>query len=158
MNRINVIFPPSRIRPAPTDLRVFLAGAIDMGAAVDWQEQVTDRFDCWPNVIFYNPRRSDWDDSWEQSADNEQFAEQVEWELDKIEESDFVLMFLPEKSVAPITLLEFGYIMAYCPSKLIIAAEPGYWRRGNLEVVCRRNKIELHDSLEDCMGELINRL
>ena len=154
----NVILPPSRVRPAPSHTTIFLAGAIDNGQAVHWQKQVTNRFQWYPNACFYNPRRDDWDASWVQSWDNPQFAEQVEWELDKIEDADHIFMYFPEKSVAPITLLEFGYIIGRCPTKLIVAAEPGYWRRGNLEVVCRRNKIELLSTLDQGIDELLKWL
>jgi hypothetical protein len=154
----NVIFPPSRVRPAPSHKTIFLAGAIDNGSAVQWQKQVTDEFAWHPDACFYNPRRDDWDSSWVQKWDNPQFAEQVEWELDKINEADHILMFFPEKSVAPITLLEFGFISGRFPNKLIIAAEQGYWRRGNLEIVCRRERIELFEKLHQAMAQLRTRL
>ena len=56
---------------------IFLAGSIEMGIAESWQEKVVQELKNEP-VIILNPRRDDWDSSWEQKIDNLQFREQVE--------------------------------------------------------------------------------
>ena len=83
-------------QPLPTDTNlpiVFLAGSIDMGQAEDWQalvaEKLADR-----TVILLNPRRDDWDSSWQQSIDNQPFRQQVDWELDGLDLADVILMYL----------------------------------------------------------------
>ena len=63
---------------------VFLAGSIDMGSAEDWQAQF-ERFLSDLDVLILNPRRDEWDASWEQSITNPLFREQVEWELTGLE-------------------------------------------------------------------------
>lgn len=86
---------------------IFLAGSIDMGNAANWQHAVTTFFTNKPCNIF-NPRRDDWDSSWEQKSSNKKFNEQVNWELHAMEQADLIIMnFLPH-SQSPITLLEFG--------------------------------------------------
>jgi len=155
---MNVTYPPNRVRPGPLAKTVFLAGAIDNGKAVDWQKEVTDRFSNAIDLHFYNPRRPDWDWELKQTWSEPRFAEQVEWELDKIDESDFVFMHFPEKAVAPVSMLEFGYIIAKFPEKLIVSAHPGFWRRGNLEIVCRRQRVLLHPNLEDAYIDLWGRM
>lgn len=40
-------------------VKVFLAGAIDMGAAVDWQQQVIEALSDYPGFTLLNPRCSD---------------------------------------------------------------------------------------------------
>ena len=60
--------------------KIFLGGAIDQGEAKDWQSEVVkglEGIDC----LVLNPRRDDWDASWEESIENAKFREQVEWEL-----------------------------------------------------------------------------
>jgi hypothetical protein len=91
---------------------VFLAGSIDMGQAVNWQEIVSDMYRGSSVVTIYNPRRDDWDSSWEQKLECGYFTEQVNWELDFMDKSDFVFLFISKDSKAPITLLEFGRITA----------------------------------------------
>ena len=44
---------------------VFLAGSIEMGNADNWQEKATKTF-IDKGWIVFNPRRDDWDSSWEQ--------------------------------------------------------------------------------------------
>lgn len=70
---------------------VFLAGSIEMGKAVDWQTRVTkalEDLDC----VVLNPRRDDWDSSWEQKKENAQFRQQVEWELAALEHAQVIAM------------------------------------------------------------------
>ncbi len=143
----SVYLPPGRTLPPHDHLRVFLAGAIDMGKAEPWQEDVAAYFDTLDPISFFNPRRKDWDSTWEQKLGDNPFTEQVNWELDMIEQSDIVLIYFPATSQAPISLLEFGWVMGRDPGKAIVVAEPGYWRRGNLEVVCNRERVFLHDNL-----------
>lgn len=62
--------------------RIFLAGSIENGTAEDWQENVTNRLSKIEKpIVVFNPRRTKWDASWEQSIKNLLFKEQVDWEL-----------------------------------------------------------------------------
>lgn len=150
---MHVIMAPLRIRGIPTKPTVFLAGSIDMGAAPNWQEKVEQSLHYFPCTIF-NPRRDDWDSSWKQTDTDPQFRAQVDWELDFIKQADHVFMFISKDSKAPITLLEFGIVSATKPEQLIICVEQGFWRRGNIEVVCRRNGIPLYDNFDQALETL----
>lgn len=67
-----------------TGYRVFLAGSIEMGAAENWQDKLTELLSDADGYIL-NPRRDDWDSSWEQAIGNAQFYNQVQWELKAME-------------------------------------------------------------------------
>ena len=47
---------------------------------------------------------------------------------------------------SPITLLELGLFAQ--TKKLIVCCPDGFWRRGNVQVVCARYNVPLVDSLE----------
>lgn len=132
---MKVIKPPQPIEIAPNTLPIFLAGSIDMGQAVDWQTQVTDVLANAP-FTFLNPRRDDWDATWEQSIDHPQFNAQVNWELDGLEKSHGIAMYFAPQSKAPITLLELG-LFAHS-KKLVVCCPDGFWRKGNVDIVCHR--------------------
>jgi hypothetical protein len=136
---------------------IFLAGSIDMGSSVDWQQEIENRLTGREGVI-YNPRRHSWDSSWEQKESNPQFNHQVNWELNQLEKSMIVFMNFIEDSKSPITLLELGYIAAKEPEKLIVNCPRGFWRRGNVEIVCSRQGIPLFDNMEDAFGSLVSRI
>lgn len=128
-------------------LRVFLAGSIDMGKAENWQQ----RLECELadlDVVICNPRRDDWDSSWVQSIDNPQFNEQVTWELENIEAAHLVVFYFDPNGQAPITLLELGLALNSGP-KVIICCPDGYWRKGNIEMVCDRYDLPLHNNIDD---------
>lgn len=127
--------------------KIFLAGSIEMGVAENWQERMVRELKDTKHLIIYNPRRDDWDSSWVQSIDNKQFNEQVTWELDKMEKSSIIPMYFQPGTKSPITLLEFGLFAQ--SGKLIVCCPDGFWRKGNVDIVCREYEIECVDTLDE---------
>ncbi|MGG9964010.1 nucleoside 2-deoxyribosyltransferase domain-containing protein [Ferruginibacter sp. SUN106] len=133
---------------------VFLAGSIDMGTAQDWQAEVCNHFSDTDKNI-YNPRRDDWDNSWEQKIDNPQFNQQVNWELSAMEKADLIIMnFLPG-SASPITLLELGLHAG--SKKLVVCCPDDYYRRGNVHIVCNNYNIPLFKNLDELLESIKNK-
>lgn len=133
---------------------IFLAGSIEMGLAENWQERVVGALGAL-DILVLNPRRAHWDASWEQSIDNPQFREQVEWELDALHAADMVAMYFVPETKSPITLLELGLHAASVPEKLIVCCPKGFWRKGNVDVVCKRYGVRQAESLEALISETI---
>ncbi len=130
---------------------IFLAGSIDMGLTIDWQSAVVERFKD-KKVTFFNPRRDEWDLSWKQVQSATNFNEQVNWEMNNLEDCDIIFMHFEEKSKAPISLLELGLNAA--SGKMIVVCPDGFWKKGNVEIVCTRYNIPLFNTLEEGMGGL----
>lgn len=133
--------------------KLFLAGSIEMGTAEDWQKKVVDALND-VDVLVLNPRRSSWDPKWHQSGDNPLFREQVEWELQGLEDADLVLVYFHPMTKAPITLLELGLFGGKNPEKLIVCCPEGYWRKGNVDIVCERYGI-MHTNNLDTLVEMV---
>jgi Nucleoside 2-deoxyribosyltransferase like len=138
------------------ELRVFLAGSIEMGEAEAWQDLIAHAMSDVSDVIILNPRRDDWDSSWEQRAASPQFSEQVSWELDMLDAADIVVMYLEPGTQSPVSLLELG--LCARSGKLMVCCPEGFWRRGNVEMVCGRHRIPLFDSLDGLIAELTGRV
>ena len=128
---------------------VFLAGSIEMGAAIDWQKDVVKRLKKEGGTIL-NPRRNDWNKSWEQSVDNPKFKRQVEWELDGLDTADYILMYFDPKTKSPISLLELGL---FHDKNIIVCCPDGFWRKGNVQIVCEKFGIYLVDNIDELMDE-----
>jgi len=120
-----------------------------MGVAEDWQTRTGKALNALEPVgHIYNPRRDDWDSSWVQSIENEQFNTQVNWEVDHIDISNIVYIYFDPTTKSPITLLELGYLLgrqqtyqgldAHRKPEIIIACPDGFWRQGNVEIMCAR--------------------
>jgi len=109
-----------------------------MGGAERWQETL-ERALADLDVLILNPRRDAWDISWAQSIDNPVFREQVEWELAAQERASVIAMYFAPTTKAPITLLELG--LAARSGKVIVCCPAGFWRKGNVDVVCARHGI-----------------
>lgn len=147
---------PQELCWKPTELTVFLAGSIEMGTAPNWQEEVLRQFEDTKNVVILNPRRDDWDSSWEQSIENPQFYEQVTWELAALRKANFILLYLVAGTKSPISLLELGLHARH--EGLIVVCDEGFWRKGNVDVVCEAYDIEQQDTLTDAVATIKQRL
>ena len=134
---------------------IFLAGTIDNGSSIDWQAQVEKELD-YLDVLILNPRREEWDSTWEQTIENEQFREQVEWELDGLDQADEIFIYFAANSKSPITLLELG--LHASKKNLTIVCEKEFWRRGNIEVVANRYNLPLFQTLEEGLATLKSKL
>jgi len=134
---------------------VFLAGTIDNGNSVDWQSELEQALSS-KDILILNPRRDEWDASWEQSIDNSVFRGQVEWELEGLEKADHHFFYFAGHSQSPITLLEFG-LNVNKPNATLVC-DKSFWRRGNIEVVANRYSVPLYNSLEEGIAQLLKRL
>jgi hypothetical protein len=138
--------------------RIFLAGSIEMGVAENWQTRVATAMKEY-NVVLLNPRRDDWDSSWVQSIDDPQFNAQVTWELDGLDNADIVIFYFDPDTKSPITLMELGIVSnpARWPH-VIVCCPGGFWRKGNVEMVCDRFKIPLVTTYEEMIELLVTQV
>lgn len=124
---------------------VFLAGSIETGKAIDWQTDIGNFLSANGFTVF-NPRRDEWDASWAQEFENPQFFQQVNWEIDGLEKADHIIMYFEPSTLSPISLLELGLFAR--SGKLLVVCPHGYWRKGNVDIVCSRFNIPTFDSLD----------
>jgi hypothetical protein len=147
-----VVFAPN---PYPTTQRLlFLSGSIDQLPAT-WQSTVSNALSYLPITIL-NPHRPDWDSSWKQDITFPPFKEQVSWELDAMEAADVIAVYFSPTTQAPITLLELGLFAR--SGKCVVGCPEGYWRRGNVQVICDRFGIKLVGSVGELIEETKKRL
>ena len=147
--------PPAPVVVPQGFQSMFLAGSIEQGSAVDWQAQILQMMDR-PNLLMFNPRRDKWDASLKQDITNSTFRGQVEWELDAMDRADLIVMYFDPNTKSPITLLELG--LHAQSGKLLVGCPDGYWRRGNVQVMCDRYNIPLVNTLEDLVLRALIRL
>jgi len=143
------------------EISVFLAGSIEMGKAVDWQTRVTEALKD-INCVVLNPRRDDWDSSWEQKITNPQFREQVEWELSALDSATFIVFYFDPATMSPISLLELGLHAknSWKPlhPQVIVCCPEGFWRKGNVDIVCQRYGVKQVNTIEELISVIVNKL
>lgn len=148
-----IIYPPKPYFDNPFGWpSYFLAGSIEMGAAENWQEKVCKAINS-KRIVIYNPRRKSWDSSWKQEITNPVFKQQVEWEMDMLTLADIRLFYFAPGTKSPITLLELGLIADFHKDTTLVCCPQGFWRKGNVDIVCERYQIEQVPTLD----ALINR-
>lgn len=146
------IKPPQNIAKRNRDRKsVFLAGSIEMGKAENWQDKLAVEFDKQGWDIL-NPRRDDWDSTWKQDFENPQFFQQVTWELNALEHSDLIVMYFDPNTKSPISLLEMGLFAR--SGKLRVVCPEGFWRKGNVEIVCQFYNIPFYEDINVLLLDL----
>ncbi|GIF69972.1 hypothetical protein Ais01nite_80070 [Asanoa ishikariensis] len=125
--------------------RVFLGGAIDLGAAPDWQADVIRALAGHDDLVLLNPRRPDFDPA--------ELDQQIRWELHALEAADLILMWFPAGSSAPISLLETGLHLR--SGKLVVGADQTYSRRRNLEITAEVYGTSVRDRLDELVEEVV---
>jgi len=153
---MKVIKPPFPITDRFSDSRtIFLAGSIEMGVAEDWQSKIEELFFNHSTAVLFNPRRAEWDSSWTQDIENPQFYQQVNWELNALEKSDLIFMYFAPGTKSPISLLELG-LFAHT-GKMVVCCPEGFWRKGNVDIVCDRYGIPVYSEFDHAFAELYTR-
>ena len=126
-----------------------------MGNAEDWQHTVETRLSD-EEVILLNPRRDDWNKEWKPVSTDTHFRNQVEWELNALEKADIIIMFLAPGSQSPVSLLELGlYARTH---KLMVVCPEGFWRKGNVDIVCEKYSIETYSELHILLEALKEKI
>ena len=144
-----IIKPPSLLQDG---FSVFIAGSIELGIAENWQT-ILEQGLSHTGIIIFNPRRDNWESSWIQRRDNSQFREQVEWELNAMEMANVIAMYLEPGTKSPVSMLELGL---YARSgKMIVCCPDGFWRKGNVDIVCAKYGIEQVETLNDLVERVI---
>ena len=126
-----------------------------MGSAENWQARLSNDlhdFEC----TIWNPRRDDWDSSWQQDpTPGTNFYNQVDWELSAQEQADIIVFYFDPNTKSPITLLELGL---FKNKTVVVCCPDGFWRKGNIVMVCNRYNIELTESYDDLLFSLKEKI
>ncbi|KAH9907274.1 hypothetical protein F4778DRAFT_529546 [Xylariomycetidae sp. FL2044] len=149
-----VIFAPSR-EPVRGSSSVFLAGTTSKTNERDWREVVSESLAELPLTI-YNPLRTDWDSSWKEEITFQPYREQVEWELDMQEAADMIVVYFHPSTQAPISLLELG--LCAKSGKAIVVCLEGYEKRGNVQIVCQKYRVQMVESVDGLKDAILKKL
>ena len=149
-----ILKPNSDINESGNLFTVFLAGSIEMGKAENWQETIENELEKFKDICIYNPRRDDWDSSWKQEITHPQFNQQVNWELDALEKADLIVFYFSPETQSPITLLELGLFAR--SGKLVVCCPQGFWRKGNVDIICEKFAIPQVDSIDELIIQIHN--
>ena len=134
---------------------VFLAGSIGLGKAENWQDGACNALDDYSDdeLTVFNPRRDNFNAGLKQTAEEPELVEQIEWELEAMEESDYILMYFHPDTQAPITMMELG-LHADSICKVVAVCPDGFWRQGNVEIVCRKYDIPFFKDLDEGINQI----
>ena len=155
MNKAIEVQAPNEVILDDEFVNIFLAGSIELGLAEKWQEKVITALSD-KRIRFLNPRREDWDSSWKQDINNDKFVEQVMWELTSLEMAHIIIMYFDPNTKSPISLLELG--LHAKEQKLIVLCPEGFWRKGNVDIVCEYYNINQVDTFDELIDFLKNNI
>jgi hypothetical protein len=90
-------------------------------------------------LLILNCLGKDWDTYWKQDKDSLQFREQVEWGMNAMESANLIIMYFDPSTKSQISLLELGLYAG--GGSLVVCCPEGFWRKGNVDIVCERLNI-----------------
>lgn len=152
---MQVIKPPHSLSQLQNKFSIFLAGSIEMGSAENWQAKIENALKDYESICILNPRRENWDSSWKQEKSNPKFSEQVNWELEGLEKANLIVFYFAPETKSPISMLELG-LFAHS-KKLVVCCPQGFWRKGNIDIVCERYGIKQVESLDKLISEVVKK-
>ena len=130
---------PSR----PNDVMVFLAGSMSK----PWREELTEKLDDLELLTILDPTVPDWVNViGEEDIHNPGFIDQVSWEHQMMEKASIHVFHFDEKSLAPVSLLEFGMFQH---KDAVVHLEPGYEKDGHIRFIAGRYSVPLVETIED---------
>ena len=134
---------------------VFLAGTIDNGDSLNWQDKVIiELINLGIECEVFNPHR----EHWNPKPTKEDMEKQIKWEQNHLDSADIIAMVLLDDSKSPISLLEMGL---YAKSKkLIVFCTPEFYRYDNVRLTCEKYKIPLYTDLHPTIiaNKIISKL
>ncbi len=140
------------------EFSVFLAGSVQNTEGTEkWRDFVSTKLSK-EQVTLIDPvwsckgTKLDYNDT----KDADRITTQVSWELEALEQVDMIVMYLDAASKSPISLLELGL---YAQSgKLVVCCSDGFWRKGNVDVVCKRYGVPQVNNLEELVNKVKERV
>jgi len=155
---VRVFTPEDPYLPVEGEVRVFLGGTIDLGNSEDWQSRIINeirsRVSVDTDVAVFNPRRETW--YGKPVTDNHEFVRQVGWELENLEAADIIVMMLLGSSKSPVSLMELG--LHARTSSVVVYCEDGFWRKGNVDMVCERYGVRQVATYAELLSEVVERV
>lgn len=157
-SHFQILTPNSPPEEKPAHLTtIFLAGPTE----VTWREPflsfLASAANSLDGLTIYDPFQPRWDSSWrEDYATDANFRAQTDWEMDRMNSATVVVVYFAERSMAPVSLLELGLVAR--SGRAVVGCERGFWKRGNVQAVCKRLDVPLAGTMEELVTKVVERL
>ena len=144
-NKMIIITPEEIVNKRANKLNaksVFLAGTIDNGDSLNWQDKVIiELINLGVSCEVFNQRR----EHWNPNPTKEEMEKQIKWEQEHLDKADIIVIVLLDDSKSPISLLELGLYAK--TKKLVVFCTPNFYRWDNVRLTCEKYNIELVQDL-----------
>ncbi|KAI1028832.1 hypothetical protein LB503_002251 [Fusarium chuoi] len=149
-----VLMAPRKPDLGDKGVSIFLAGLTTRTDETDWRETLTNNL-IHHRVTILNPNRPDWDSTWKEDFSDKRWEEQIWWELDMQEAADIIVFMFHPLTDAPISLMELGLAVKSKSKRIIVCAQDGYRKKGNVEAVCKRYGVTLVSTVNELRDTII---
>lgn len=134
------------------NVKLFLAGGITN--CPDWQSEMIKKFDNFPFLTIYNPRRKEFPIDDPNAAE-----EQITWEYIHLQNSQIISFWFSKGSLNPIVLYELGmWANSRTDKKIFIGIDPEYERKQDVIIqtsLAKRN-FDYFDNIDDMSTAIKN--
>lgn len=140
---------------------VFFGGSIEMGNAVDWQQNLKQQIESRESIFYtpvtiFNPRNEDWDTSIDPTdASNPVLYNQITWELHKQQIADLNVFYFAANTISPITLMELGL---HKDDNTVVFIDDQYDRKANVQITCDYYDIPWYNEYDKFVNKVVGEL
>ena len=67
-------------------------------------------------------------------------------------------MYFSPETKSPITLLELGIYAVATPEKLLVCCPEGFWRKGNVDIVCAKYGVRQEATLQGLIAAVVDTI
>ncbi len=127
---MNLITPATTQEIIAKDYTFFLAGSIEKNQSENWRKYFIDQFTN-EAVNIVNPEL--------QNGYEQNLTAATNWELDWLNHSDYIVVYLGADSKSGTSLIELGLYAK--KHKVLVYCEPGFWKKDYLEALCQKYNI-----------------
>lgn len=132
---------------------IFLAGSIENGKAVDWQDTLSQTLAKFENVVVLNPRRKQWNPD----IGGQELRRQIIWEQIALKRVNLKVFYFDPKTHSPISLLELGQVLGF-QNRVVVYCPPSFFRFTNVEVTCAQYGVNVHSDYNTFVSEIISKI
>jgi len=125
---------------------IFLAGSMDHRQEHSWRDEIIGEFG---SHHIFDPTHAQHDD-----LSNAELKHHIMWELEAMQQSDFILLNFLKDSKSPISLVELGL---YAQSgKLIVVCPQEFYKHNYVHILCEKYSTPIFNTLKEAKTLLKN--
>lgn len=76
--------------------------------------------------------------------------------MEGLEKANLIVFYFSPQTKSPVSMLELGLFAK--SRKLVVCCPKGFWRKGNIDIVCKKHDIQQVNTIEEIIQNIKSNL